>query len=194
MDRRKILLIKIYTEKSYYLQFNTLWGFLWAKSFAELNFAFVSSHTSSQCKQAWFRFRSPNFLDQFGFQFTAPERDWSFPVMYSHTFSIISRSRYWAGQLRQFYSRILSYLFDWRHSSLALPTDTTHIMTSNLFCSFFFWTRSGLNPSSLFLQIRAFSSWPFIILVSWEKITRFQLSTVQILFLLHLASRFFWLT
>ena len=36
------------------------------------------------------------------FDFTAPEWDWSFLLMYSHTFSIIFRSGDWAGQLRQF--------------------------------------------------------------------------------------------
>ena len=36
------------------------------------------------------------------FDFTAPERDWSFLSMYNHTFSIIFRSGDWASQLRHF--------------------------------------------------------------------------------------------
>ena len=85
--------------------------------------------------------------------------------------------------------------FNWRQSSHTLSTNAPpyHDLKLILF-SLFFWTRSDLHPSSLLLQLRTLSSWPIIIFVSSERITRFQLSTVHCLFPLHQTSRFLWFT
>ena len=82
------------------------------------------------------------------------------------------RGNVWQGLPTSFLIFMKVYIsFDWCHSSNTLWTDTPHIMTLNLFCSVFFWTRSSLHPSFLFLQIWTLkiSSWPIIILDSSEK-------------------------
>lgn len=83
----------------------------------------------------------------------------------------------------KFSSKMSWYLaaFMFPSTGVIVPTPSQqmkpHIMTSYFASEFCFSTRSGRHPSSFFLQIRTLSSWPIMILLSSEKITRFQFST-----------------